>query len=210
MAQNAKQRQAAEMLGWQPAEVQETGWSFGKTLSDLYSQPNYVIRTMEGAGASVPEMYRGLQTQTAESALRGGYLTDQAIGATPAFGDLVKLDPYASLLTGAGYKIPKSVSTPRNLTSPYDRIGVGPDELNKTIQGRDLLMASRRLDKVQRRTDAQSAIDMAMALKKNARTASDIRSAAQRMAQAKRIMQRSVSELPNIPLDKEYRNYAEW
>ncbi|MFZ9069508.1 MAG: DUF7178 family protein, partial [bacterium] len=135
LAQNAKQREAAAMLGWSPAEVQETGWSFGKTLSDIASQPNYVVKSMENAGLQVPDMYRGIGSQTAESALRGGFMTDAAVGGTPAFGDLVRQGEYARLLQGAGYTAPEPSPMMKVFTSPYDRIGVGPDELDKTPMG---------------------------------------------------------------------------
>lgn len=207
LAQNAKQRQAAESLGWTPAQVQETSWSFGKTLSDLAGQPNFVIRSMEGAGIQVPEMYRGLPVQTAESALRGGYLTDEAIGGTPAFNDLLLTPGYRELLTGAGYASPTRSTSTREFTSPYDRINVGPEDLSRTTEGRDLIMASRRLDKMQRRADAYSAVDTAAALGGMATTATEKRSAAQRLAQASRILQRSASELPNVTIDTPYRFY---
>lgn len=207
LAQNAKQRQAAEMLGWSPAEVQETGWSFGKTLSDIASQPNYVIRSMEQGGIAVPEMYRGLGSQTAESALRGGYLTDAAVGGTPAFGDLVRQGEYARLLQGAGYTAPPPNLMNKVFTSPYDRVGVGPEDLAKTSEGRDLIRAARRLDMFQRRSDAYSALKTAQELKSMAKTTTEQRRAAQRIAQASRMLQRSASEMPLIPVDKKFRQY---
>ena len=206
LAQNAKQRQAAELLGWEPAEVQETGWSFGKTLSDLAGKPNYVIKSMESSGIAVPEMYKGLPVQTAESALRGGYLTDEAIGATPAFGDLMHLPTYRDLLTGAGYGLPERSTAVKQFTSPYDRISTPPSDLARTPEGRDLIMASRRLDKMQRRSDAYGSIDMANKLSELAATERDRRSAAQRLSQGLRMLQRSASELPNVGIDSDYRH----
>jgi len=207
LAQNAKQRQAAELLGWDPAEVQETGWSFGKTLSDLAGQPNYVIKSMENSGIAVPEMYRGLPVQTAESALRGGYLTDEAIGGTPAFGDLMHVPEYRDLLTGAGYSLPERSTTVKQYTSPYDRISTAPSDLAKTQEGRDLIMASRRIDKMQRRSDAYRAIDMSNELMAKALTGKDRRSAAQRLNQASKMLQRSTSELPMVDVDPAYRGF---
>ena len=207
LAQNAKQRQAAEALGWTPAQVQETSWSFGKTLSDLAGQPNYVVKSMEGAGIQVPEMYRGLPVQTAESALRGGYLTDEAIGGTPAFNDLLLIPNYRELLTGAGYNAPTQSTGVKRFTSPYDRLNVDPKDLGRTTEGRDLVMASRRLDKVQRRSDAYSSVDTAKALMAAATNSTETRIAAQRLAQASRILQRSASELPNVTVDTPYRAY---
>jgi hypothetical protein len=207
LAQNAKQRQAAELLGWNPAEVQETGWSFGKTLSDLAGQPNYVIKSMENSGILVPEMYRGLPVQTAESALRGGYLTDEAIGGTPAFGDLMQVPEYRDLLTGAGYALPERSTAVKQYTSPYDRISTPPSDLARTQEGRDLIMASRRIDKMQRRSDAYRAIDMAKELMTKALTDSDRRSAAQRLNQASKMLQRSTSELPMVDVDPAYRGF---
>jgi hypothetical protein len=207
LAQNAKQRQAAELLGWNPAELQETGWSFGKTLSDLAGQPNYVIKSMENAGIVVPEIYRGLPVQTAEATLRGGYLTDEAIGGTPAFGDLMQVPEYRDLLTGAGYALPERSTAVKQYTSPYDRINTPPSDLVRTQEGRDLIMASRRIDKMQRRSDAYRAIDMAKQLMTKALTNSDRRSAAQRLNQASKMLQRSASELPMVDVDPAYRGF---
>lgn len=208
LAQNAKQRQAAELLGWSPAEVQETGWSFGKTLSDLAGQPNYVIKSMESSGIVVPDMYRGLPVQTAEATLLGGYLTDEAIGGTPAFGDLMQLPEYRDLLTGAGYALPERSTLVKQYTSPYDRISTPPSDLARTQEGRDLIMASRRIDKMQRRSDAYRAIDMANELAVRATTEKDRRSAAQRLNQASRMLQRSASELSGVDIDPAYRRYS--
>ncbi|MEK9896637.1 MAG: hypothetical protein VW518_09490, partial [Burkholderiaceae bacterium] len=98
LAQNALSREAAGLLGWAPAEVQETAWSFGKTLSDLSNQPAYVVKGLEAASLPVPEAYRGMSTMPSRQVLSSGLLTDAAIGSTPAFGDLMSMDPYRGLL----------------------------------------------------------------------------------------------------------------
>jgi hypothetical protein len=68
-------------------------------------------------------------------------------------------------------------------------------------------MASRRIDKMQRRSDAYRAIDMAKELMTKALTDSDRRSAAQRLNQASKMLQRSTSELPMVDVDPAYRGF---
>jgi len=205
LAQNALTREAAGLLGWTPAEVQETAWSFGKTLSDLSNKPGYVVKGLEAANLPVPEAYRGMQTMPSRQVLSRGLLTDEAIGSTPAFGDLMSMEPYRGLLEGAGYNVPAQSGRTINMTSPYDRIGVGPNELMKTPSGRNIMRSAGRLDMVQRRSDAISAVDRSLELQRKATTQEEINQANAYLGRAKRQLKRSASELPNMTLPPAYR-----
>ncbi len=84
----AKIRRVAQQLSeisgetWTPAEVQETVWSWTKTL--------YELSTSEG--------------MTAEQVLKAGLLTDAAIADTPDFARLFTQDaPVRAILEAAGY-----------------------------------------------------------------------------------------------------------
>ena len=86
LAMSAKVRAAAEMLtkltgeAWSPAEVQETIWSWAKTLYEAQ---------VEGA--------------TARDILYNEELTDDMIRSTPDFKGLFHDDKYAAILRDAGY-----------------------------------------------------------------------------------------------------------
>lgn len=205
LAQNALTREAAGLLGWTPAEIQETAWSFGKTLSDLSNQPGYVVKGLEAANLPVPQAYREMKTMPSRDVLSQGLLTDAAIGSTPAFGDLMSMDPYRGLLEGAGYTVPAQSGRSINMTSPYDRIGTSPGELMRTPSGRNIMRSAGRLDKLQRRSDALSAIDRSLDLQKAAKTDTEMKQANAYLGRATKQLQRSVSELPNVPLAPAYR-----
>jgi hypothetical protein len=88
LAMVAKIRRVAKKLSettgetWTPAEVQETVWSWAKTL--------YELAEAEGTDA--------------ETIVREGRLTDQAIASTPDFKTLFTTDPTVrSILEAAGY-----------------------------------------------------------------------------------------------------------
>jgi len=88
-AANAKARQAAEILSkrtgekWTPAEVQETIWSWAKTL--------YEQRSSAG------------EDRTMKQILAAGGLTHEAIGATPDFEKLFIDGVYRNILEQGGY-----------------------------------------------------------------------------------------------------------
>jgi hypothetical protein len=205
LAENAAQRRAMERLGWDPMEGQETTWSFAKTLADLAESPNAVIKSMEEFGVPVPDAYRSLEPMSAQDVLREGLLTDEAIAAVPAFGDLMKQEPYRGLLEQGGYS-PDGIMLPKpELSSPYERIGIAPEDLDNTKEGKLLLKSAGRLDAARRRTEAISAVETARELQRLAETPADKKRAASRLGQARRQLRRSVRELPNIPLEKDIR-----
>jgi hypothetical protein len=85
---SAKVRAAAAQLSrvtgesWTPREVQETMWSFVKTA----------FEHAEETGQSIPEL------------LRNGHLTDQLIGGTPDFHQLLASGEPRRILTGSRYE----------------------------------------------------------------------------------------------------------
>jgi hypothetical protein len=89
MAFSALARRAAKVLSertgetWTPAEIQETVWSWAKTL--------YEKRISKG------------ETRTAQQIIEAGDLTDQEIGATPDFELLFVQDAYRQILEGEKY-----------------------------------------------------------------------------------------------------------
>jgi len=89
LAMNARVREAAKELTkltgdlWTPAEVQETVWSWAKTLYEL--------------SASATE------ERSARQIVEEGGLTDDLINATPDFGTLFHDPQYANILKEAGY-----------------------------------------------------------------------------------------------------------
>jgi hypothetical protein len=89
LAMSAKVRATAEYLTeltgeqWTPAEVQETVWSWAKTLYELQDR-------------------RG-ETRNALEILRAGELTEEAIAGTPDFATLLADGEYRRILAEAGY-----------------------------------------------------------------------------------------------------------
>lgn len=89
LAMSAKVRATAEYLTkltgdqWTPAEVQETVWSWAKTLYELQDR-------------------RG-ETRNALEILRAGDLTEEAIAGTPDFATLLADGEYRRILAEAGY-----------------------------------------------------------------------------------------------------------
>jgi hypothetical protein len=92
LAMNALTRQAAEALShktgdvWTPAEIQETVWSWARTLAN-----------------KAKTMRKGGQDATVEKLLAAGNITHEEIGNTPDFALLFVEDVYAKLLEQAGY-----------------------------------------------------------------------------------------------------------
>lgn len=89
LAMNARVREAAKLLSkitgetWTPAEVQETIWSWAKTLYEL----------RDAAG----------EERTTLRLLNDGALTDELINATPDFGSLFLEGRFGEILREAGY-----------------------------------------------------------------------------------------------------------
>ena len=88
LAMNVKTRMAAKILSketgvtWTPAEVQETIWSWAKTM----------LETLDASG----------ETRTAKQLMNDGVITDDLIAATPDFELLFRQEPYAGILRNAG------------------------------------------------------------------------------------------------------------
>ena len=89
LAMSARVRAAARYLTkltgetWTPAEVQETVWSWAKTL--------YELQERQG------------ESRTALEILQAGDLTDDAIASTPDFATLLNNGTYRQILVEAGY-----------------------------------------------------------------------------------------------------------
>lgn len=89
LAMNSRTREAAREISkltgeeWTPAEVQETIWSWGKTLYELAD--------------------RGGEFRSARELLDDGELTDDLLRSTPDFGTLFTDPVYAGILKEAGY-----------------------------------------------------------------------------------------------------------
>lgn len=89
LAMSARVRAAASYLTkltgeeWTPAEVQETVWSWAKTL--------YELQERQG------------ENRTALEILQAGELTDDAIASTPDFATLLNNGTYKQILKEAGY-----------------------------------------------------------------------------------------------------------
>ena len=205
MAQNILTRRAANLLDWQPAEIQETTWTLGKTLLDLATQPEAVRKSVLGAGQSVPENLLGLGPSSAENVLRSGLLSDEILYTTPAFGDLMKQNPYRSMLGQGGYSAEGFSLPSPQMSTPYDRLGVSAAELERTTEGKNLIRASKRLDAVQRRSDAISAVDAARKAMESASTPKEVKAAEKMMRDAQRALIKSSKELKNMTVEPAYR-----
>lgn len=132
LAMSAKTREAAKKLGWQPAEVQETVWSWAMSM----------LETMD----------RSDETRGAIELLDQGALTDDVINATPDFRSLFREPRYADILRNGGYgdrieSLPKPVRDQNDGDAPFPAA-----KMNKLLAD-----AGLRLEFLQRqrRTNAQ-------------------------------------------------------
>jgi hypothetical protein len=95
LAMNVLVRRAARILSeytgevWTPAEVQETIWSWGKTLQDMATGNNKAFGKSDGRNET--------------ELLLDNELTDALIASTPDFGTLFSEGKYADILGEAGY-----------------------------------------------------------------------------------------------------------
>src|SRR5690606_12823025 len=89
LAMNARVRETARELTrltgeeWSPAEVQETIWSWAKTITEM----------AESAG----------EIRSAEELVLDRAVTDELIASTPDFGTLFNMPEYRQILEDAGY-----------------------------------------------------------------------------------------------------------
>lgn len=116
LAMNAVVRKAAEVLTkktgeqWTPSEIQETVWSWAKTL--------YEKRTVAG------------QDKTVQQILEMGGLTHEDIGNVPDFYGLFASKVYSKILKDAGYDIESVIQKSRAGDRGIDRLadqGIGPE-----------------------------------------------------------------------------------
>ncbi len=128
IAANALIRRAADMSNMMPMNVQENTWSWTKALKELAEQPGRVVGNLEASGMPVPEMLQNMTPIESPSGvidlLTSGALSDEVIGATPAFGDLVRTPEFAGILTGGGYgsRLNALQSYAKQFSSPLDRL----------------------------------------------------------------------------------------
>lgn len=153
LAQAIKTRQAAEGLGpeWAAANVQEAGWSLGKTLMELATKPSAVRKAIEEFGNEVPDYIQNMQAgdYSVRGLLESGLLEDTPIIATPAFGDILQQERYSSLLAPRYRERVATLPTTQQIVStPYERIGLGPTELASAPVGQNLLNVADTLDRV--------------------------------------------------------------
>jgi len=146
MAMSVRVREAAQLLTkltgetWTPAEVQETVWSWAKTLYEMQTQD---------AGAV--------------ELLSSGVLTDELINSTPDFSSLFHLPQYAAVLNDAGYG--QQLEALRSSASRGPDDGVARQEPRAGGEARPFapedqrrlqLRAARRLERLRRqRLDAE-------------------------------------------------------
>lgn len=153
LAMNARVREAAAVLTkltgerWTPAEVQETVWSWAKTLYEM--------------SASADE------SRSARQIVEDGDLTDERINSTPDFGSLFLDAKYANILKEAGYgneldSIANSRANARRTAAgqveSQPRAGGQTAPFAGDAQKRYELTAARRLERLQaNRGDALAA-----------------------------------------------------
>lgn len=132
MAMNAKVRSAAKKLGWKPAEVQETVWSFSMSLLEM------IDKQQESRGAI--------------DLMNDGELSDEVIGKTKDFRILFREPRYATVLEAAGYT--KQLDS---LAAPVAHEDNGPAPFENAKMGKLLTQAGLRLEFLQRqrRTNVQ-------------------------------------------------------
>ncbi len=139
LAMNARVREAAATLTkltgetWTPAEVQETVWSWAKTLYEMSANAN--------------------EQRTARELIQEGALTDDLINSTPDFGSLFYNPKYATILEEAGYgdqlaslgkPVDDAAGQPEEGTEPASQAGpFAPED-----QRRYELQAARRLEQL--------------------------------------------------------------
>ncbi len=145
LAMSARVREAAATLTklsgetWTPAEVQETIWSWAKTLYE----------TAEAAG----------ETRTARQIVEERALSDEAINATPDFSSLFSNPTYANILKDAGYG-PQLEALARQSAAAagQPRTGGEASPFTEDDQLRLELQAARRLERLAaNRGDASAA-----------------------------------------------------
>lgn len=146
LAMNARVREAAATLTkltgetWVPAEVQETIWSWAKTLYEA----------AESAG----------ENRTARQIVEDGALTDELINSTPDFSSLFYNPTYQKILREAGYGEQLDALGATNARQSGQEPGTGGQAapFDGDTQRRLELQAARRLERLaENRGDASAA-----------------------------------------------------
>ncbi|MGL6289932.1 MAG: DUF7178 family protein [Silanimonas sp.] len=152
LAMSARTRQAAEILTkmtgetWTPAEVQETVWSWAKTTYELASSKG--------------------ESRSAVQLVLDGAITDDLIGATPAFGDLFHEAQYATILGKAGYDIGSRDES----NDPAGQEEPGAQGQAATPAGfpdpKEVERAAKRLDKLRKQRASDSRVSFSRVIQK--------------------------------------------
>lgn len=149
IAMNARVRESADYLTkltgekWTPAEVQETIWSWAKTL--------YETASAKG------------ETRTAVQLIQDNAITDELIAATPDFRTLFYDDRFAPILEQAGYT--EQLNQLRAATAGSDvaagtkKSGAGGQAgtLDPEAQRKYLERNAKRLDKLRKDREREAA-----------------------------------------------------
>jgi hypothetical protein len=149
LAYSAFVRKAAETASkltgetWTPAEIQETVWSWSKTLTELVESKD--------------------ETRTAYEIIRAGDLTHEMIADTPDFHVLFQQGVYRKLLERGGYNVetlgPGTESSGSDLSGSASTLPEGAQIAQSTFD-RLIRRAARRLDTlVAARKLGQEAVD---------------------------------------------------
>lgn len=191
IAMNAKVRQAAKMLTkltgevWTPAEVQETIWSWAKTLYEMSSTK-----------------------KTAVQILNNKELTDALISATPDFGSLFTVGEYASILQAGGFQEgvdrlaeARRASDEAAARNPHPEYARQTAPFAERTQSALERQAAKRLDATRERRAAERAAEKA---------ADDAAAAARaEAAAAAEAAQGKIAYDPDDPANANYRDFYE-
>lgn len=118
-------RKSAEILGWSPAEVQETVWSWAKALYELTEAGDV----------------------TAVQALRRGMLTHEMVNDVPDFSKVLREKKYADILKKGGYG--DGLKRLGKIEPIYDHSKLTGSVYKKG--SKHLLASARRLDELRAR-----------------------------------------------------------
>ena len=137
LAMNARVREAADNLTkltgeqWTPAEVQETIWSWAKTLYELANTAT--------------------EDRSARQLVEDGALTDDLINSTPDFGSLFHDPAYAGILKEAGYGQELDAIAQRNAAAQSGQVASARGQaapFAADAQRKFELAAARRLEQL--------------------------------------------------------------
>jgi hypothetical protein len=100
-AMSARTRQAADLAGVDPENVQESTWSVAKALYELGHGGVSRQAYLDKLGETAPELAAKYQQvpHSSQSVLESGALTPSVINSVPDFGTLMKDPTYGSLLS---------------------------------------------------------------------------------------------------------------